>query len=452
MTAKPQIHEEQTLKETLYRVIFESDTHAGRLFDRILIFIILVSILVVVLDSVQSISAKFHSILFALEWFFTFIFTIEYLSRLYCAPDRRKYALSFFGIIDLIAFLPTYLALFFPELHSLIDVRVLRLLRIFRIFKLTSFLVEYNHLANALAASRRKIMVFLSVVLMIVMVMGTLMYVVEGPQNGFTNIPISIYWAITTMTTVGFGDFSVLEENYANVEKYIQGICKGEFRSVIVNGPPGVGKSYSVEKYLQQYAQADSYKVAAGHMTPLSLYGNLYKYRNVGDVLVLDDIDSVFEKLEGINLLKAAMDTKPVRQINWESSSSVVVNLGLPSHFEFKGSIVLISNIGFVRKKGKMQEHLEALKDRSYSLHISDNTKEELYQQVCFMVIKKNLLREFDIDAAQQSKILDYIGANLDKINKISLRLAMKLASLMKANSAEWESMADSGLLSGSLE
>ncbi len=208
MTIKPQIHEEQTLKEALYRVIFESDTHAGRLFDRILIFIILVSILVVVLDSVQSISAKFHSILFALEWFFTFIFTIEYLARLYCAPDRRKYALSFFGIIDLIAFLPTYLALFFPELHALIDVRILRLLRIFRIFKLTSFLVEYTHLANALAASRRKIMVFLSVVLMIVMVMGTLMYVVEGPEHGFTSIPMSIYWAITTMTTVGFGDIT----------------------------------------------------------------------------------------------------------------------------------------------------------------------------------------------------------------------------------------------------
>lgn len=268
----------------------------------------------------------------------------------------------------------------------------------------------------------------------------------EPAHNGFLGVPDGFSAAYQVM------DFGVLEENYANVEKYIQGICKGEFRSVIVNGPPGVGKSYSVEKYLQQYAEADTYKVAAGHMTPLSLYGNLYQYRNVGDVLVLDDIDSVFEKLEGINLLKAAMDTKPVRQINWESSSAVVVNLGLPSHFEFKGSVVLISNIGFVRKKGKMQEHLEALKDRSYSLHISSNTKEELYQQVCFMVIKKNLLREFDIDAEQQSKILDYIGMNLDKINKISLRLAMKLASLMKANPTEWESMADSGLLSGSLE
>ncbi len=265
-------------------------------------------------------------------------------------------------------------------------------------------------------------------------------------HNGIFGMPQGFSAAYQAM------DFSVLEENYANVEKYIQGICKGEFRSVIVNGPPGVGKSYSVDAYLQQYANEDCYKVAAGHMTPLSLYGNLYQYRNVGDVLVLDDIDSVFSKIEGINLLKAAMDTKPVRRISWESSSTVVMNLGLPPHFEFKGSIVLISNIGFVQKKGKMQEHLDALKDRSYSLHISDNTREELYQQVCFMVIKKGLLKEFDLTAEQQSKILDYIGANLDRINKISLRLAMKLAGLMKANPEEWSSMADSGLLSGSLD
>lgn len=265
-------------------------------------------------------------------------------------------------------------------------------------------------------------------------------------HNGFFGMPQGFSAVYQAM------DFRILEENYANVEKYIQGICKGEFRSVIVNGPPGVGKSYSVDAYLQQYANEDCYKVAAGHMTPLSLYGNLYQYRNVGDVLVLDDIDSVFSKIEGINLLKAAMDTKPVRRISWESSSTVVMNLGLPPHFEFKGSIVLISNIGFVQKKGKMQEHLDALKDRSYSLHISDNTREELYQQVCFMVIKKGLLKEFDLAAEQQSKILDYIGSNLDQLNKISLRLAIKLAGLMKANPEEWSSMADSGLLSGSLD
>ena len=264
-------------------------------------------------------------------------------------------------------------------------------------------------------------------------------------HNSFFGIPKNFSAAYQAM------DFSVLEENYANVEKYIEGICKGEFRSVIVNGPPGVGKSFSVDTYLQHYAEEGTYKVAAGHMTPLSLYGNLYQYRNVGDVLVLDDIDSVFSKIEGINLLKAAMDTKPVRRINWESSSAVVVNLGLPAYFEFKGSVVLISNIGFIGKKGKLQEHLEALKDRSYSLHISDNTKEELYQQVCFMVIKKSLLKEFELDDAQQSEILDYIGNNLNKIDKISLRLAIKLAGLMKANPTEWTSMADSGLLNGSL-
>ncbi len=246
-------------------------------------------------------------------------------------------------------------------------------------------------------------------------------------------------------------DFNVLEENYANVEKYIQGICKGEFRSVIVNGPPGVGKSFSVDAYLQQYAQEDAYKVVAGHMTPLSLYGNLYQYRHAGDVLVLDDIDSVFSKIEGINLLKAAMDTKPVRRINWESSSATVVSMGLPAGFEFRGSVVLISNIGFNRKQSKLQEHLDALKDRSYSLKISNGTKEELYQQVCFMVIKKNLLQGYELSGSQQSEILDYIGGNLEKIHKISLRLAMKLASLMKANPTDWRSMADSGLLSGDL-
>ena len=159
----------------------------------------------------------------------------------------------------------------------------------------------------------------------------------------------------------------------------------------------------------------------------------------------------MFSKIEGINLLKAAMDTKPVRRINWESTSSTVVNLGLPSGFDFKGSVVLISNIGFNRKQSKLQEHLDALKDRSYSLKISDGTNEELYQQVCFMVIKKGLLKAFDLSGEQQSEILDYIGLNLEKIHKISLRLAMKLAGLMKANPSGWRSMADSGLLSGDL-
>ena len=198
----------KTLKEKLFIIIFEADTRAGQLFDKTLIYLILLSLVVVVIDSVDSISSKFHFSLSVLEWLFTIIFSLEYIARVYCAQNRMQYIKSFYGIIDLIAVLPTYLAMLFPELHALIDVRVLRLIRIFRVFKLTEYVTEYVHLGAALAASRRKIFVFLSGVLMIVMVLGTLMYVIEGPTNGFTSIPTSIYWAITTMTTVGFGDIT----------------------------------------------------------------------------------------------------------------------------------------------------------------------------------------------------------------------------------------------------
>ena len=176
----------------LYRVIFESDTPAGRLFDKVIVATILVSVAVVMADSVP-------------EWCFTALFTIEYLARLASVRHQMRYVRSFFGIVDLLAVLPTYLALFFPGLHALIDVRILRLLRI---FKLTAYVTEYQVLIDALSASRCKIAVFLSAVLMIVLVIGTLMYMIEGPGNGFTDIPTSIYWAISTVTTVGFGDIT----------------------------------------------------------------------------------------------------------------------------------------------------------------------------------------------------------------------------------------------------
>jgi len=143
-------------------------------------------------------------LLTTLEWGFTLLFTVEYLLRLACVRHPWRYATSFYGVIDLLAVAPTYLAILLPELHSLIDVRVLRLLRVFRILKLTEYIAEFGALGGALIASRRKIFIFLSFVLMVVLVMGTLMYVIEGPTNGFTSIPVSVYWAITTMTTVGF--------------------------------------------------------------------------------------------------------------------------------------------------------------------------------------------------------------------------------------------------------
>ena len=192
----------------LYTVIFEADTPAGRLFDQALIVAILLSVVVVLADSVQSLNARLHGEFLVIEWFFTLLFTAEYVARLACVRHPWRYATSFFGVVDLLSVLPTYLAFFLPEAHLLLDVRILRLLRIFRVLKLTAYVWEYQALGRALLASRRKILVFLSGVLMVVLIMGTLMYVIEGPEHGFTSIPIGVYWAITTMTTVGFGDIT----------------------------------------------------------------------------------------------------------------------------------------------------------------------------------------------------------------------------------------------------
>ncbi|SDF38171.1 MULTISPECIES: ion transporter [unclassified Duganella] len=190
----------------LYAIIFESDTRKGRAFDLTLIGAILLSVLVIVLTSVQSIAAEYGAWLHAAEWLFTILFTLEYIGRCLCVQRPVMYARSFFGIIDVMSILPSYLSLFIPGAHVIMGVRILRLLRIFRILKLTLYIEEYSMLGDALLASRRKIFIFLSVVFLIVFLLGTVMYVVEGPENGYTSIPTAVYWAISTMTTVGFGD------------------------------------------------------------------------------------------------------------------------------------------------------------------------------------------------------------------------------------------------------
>jgi voltage-gated potassium channel len=195
-------------RRTWFEIIFESQTRAGRAFDLVLLTVIVASVLVVILDSVSTYAARHGPVLNALEWTVTALFTVEYVARLVVVQRPWRYATSFFGIVDLMSVLPTYLAFFFPELHALIDIRLLRLLRVFRILKLTQYLTEISVLSDALRASRRKILVFICTVLTIDVLMGTLMYVVEGPKNGFSNIPVSVYWAITTMTTVGFGDIT----------------------------------------------------------------------------------------------------------------------------------------------------------------------------------------------------------------------------------------------------
>jgi voltage-gated potassium channel len=192
----------------LYTVIFESDTRAGRAFDLVLIWLILTSVAVVMIDSFESMHEQWGPTLTAFEWAFTVIFTIEYVARLSSVERPFSYARSALGIIDLVAVLPTWAALFVPGLHVLIDVRLLRLLRLFRILKLAEYVEEFGALGRALMASRRKILVFLCFVLLVVVVMGSILYVVEGPENGFTNLPVSVYWAISTITTVGYGDIT----------------------------------------------------------------------------------------------------------------------------------------------------------------------------------------------------------------------------------------------------
>lgn len=191
-----------------FSVIFESDTPPGRRFDLILLAVVMASVAVVMFESVQPLADQYARALLILEWAFTLLFTAEYVARLVCVDRPLRYAKSFFGLVDLASVLPMYLATVVPGLHVLIDIRILRMLRAFRILKLTEYVREYSSLGEALHASRRKIAVFVSVVAMVVVVLGTVMYVVEGPENGFTSIPVSIYWAITTMTTVGFGDIA----------------------------------------------------------------------------------------------------------------------------------------------------------------------------------------------------------------------------------------------------
>jgi voltage-gated potassium channel len=192
----------------LYEVIFESDTPAGKWFDVLLILCILVSVAAVMLDSVAAVNRRYGPWLYGIEWFFTIVFTVEYVLRLISSGRPVRYATSFFGVVDLLSIIPTYLSVLLEGSKYLLVIRVIRILRVFRVLKLVPYIGEAELLMRALRASRRKIIVFLTTVLTLVVIFGSLMYVIEGEANGFTSIPRSIYWAVVTLTTVGYGDIS----------------------------------------------------------------------------------------------------------------------------------------------------------------------------------------------------------------------------------------------------
>jgi voltage-gated potassium channel len=198
----------QSWRRRLHETIYESNTTAGKTFDIVLLVCIIGSIIVVSLDSVEVYQNKFGEVFYILEWIFTSLFTVEYILRLICIRRPLKYVFSLLGLIDLLAIIPSYLSIFFAGAQSLLVLRALRLLRVFRIFKLTHFLTEMEFLKTAVFTSLKKISIFMLVVFTVVIILGSIMYLVENGENGFNSIPDSIYWGIVTITTVGYGDIS----------------------------------------------------------------------------------------------------------------------------------------------------------------------------------------------------------------------------------------------------
>ena len=249
------------MRGRLHEIIFEADTPGGKLFDVLLILSIVASVILVMLDSVSSIRQSYGRLFYLIEWIFTILFTIEYVLRLYSVRRPLAYGTSFFGVVDLLAIMPSYLSIIFPGTHYLLVIRVLRVLRIFRVLKLAQYVGEIQVLSRALLASRRKITVFLFTVLTLVIIFGSLMYLIEKPEHGFTSIPRSIYWAVVTLTTVGYGDISPKTELGQAISAIIMIIGYG-----IIAVPTGIVTAELTQAYKKSVStQACPQCSAEGH-------------------------------------------------------------------------------------------------------------------------------------------------------------------------------------------
>lgn len=243
-------------------------------------------------------------------------------------------------------------------------------------------------------------------------------------------------------------EFKTLDANYHLPDKFIKSMATStdKFRALILQGAPGVGKTYSVEQALNRHAP-NRYELINGKTTMLSLYGCLYRASEKGHILFLDDCDSVFSDTNGINLLKAAMDTKPNREIHWESSTAILKKLDIPSSFEFNGAVILNTNIGYDNHKEKFITRLSALHDRAYTIAISNTDSDRLFKQVCYMVLVQDMLSNYGFTSKEKNSLLEWIDDNRNRIKRISLRTIIKLSNIYSVDKKGWRDMAEQGLL-----